>query len=305
MAIAWIRGPAYGRPVADRSHRGLIDLFWGREGKLTPERLADVLLMAVLADGRLTEGEADALSWTLAHRPELAGLAWDDLILRARELVEEAPLFSDLRARLTEELTDPADRRRALTLANRVAGAQGPLAEEEEALLRSLANAFEIGEAEQAELFRAPPPGSPRFTWRRSAYSDPTIPKPKPFFDLLADARDPGEARILLHRLHVIRAIWDTRFRDAKLGMLGHTVATDGHHIRIDAVFRHQARIVWIKALAPGESLYPRERQLWGTLLANKPRNTDLYLVYSGPMSPADIGTIDGHPNVERIELKL
>ena len=286
------------------AERSLIDRLWGRDGRLTPKLLADALLMAVLADGRLTEQEADALSWTLAHRAELAGLEWDWLILRASELVEDAPLFFDLRQRLAEEVTDPRDRRLALTLAHRVAGAHGPLAEEEEALLRSLAQAFEIGEMEQAELLRAAPPGSPKFTWRRSAYSDPTR-KPTTFFDALSAAGDPGEARILIHRLHAIRAAWDTRFRTAKLGMLGHTVAIEGHHLRIDAVLRHQNRIVWFKTLAVGEALYPRERHLLKPLLAQRPPGTDMVLAYSGPLSPADHSTVEALSELERFELKL
>ncbi len=288
--------------MAERS-RGILDLLWGRDGRLTPQLLADVLLMAVLADGRLTEGEVDALSWTMAHRPELAGLEWDWLILRASELAEDAPLFYDLRQRLTAAVTDPKDRRVALTLANRVAGAHGRLAEEEEALLRSLAQAFEIGEAEQAELLRAPPPGSPRFTWRRTTYSDPLGP-PIPFFDALARTTDPGEARVLVHRLHAIRALWDTRFRDAKLTELGYRVEVEGQHLRIDGVLQHQSRTVWLRTLATGEALYPRERKLLPKLLAERPKDTDLYITHSGPLSPADRSTLENR-GINLVELTI
>ena len=289
--------------MADRS-RGILDLLWRREGRLTPELLADVLLMAVLADGRLTEGEVDALSWTMAHRPELAGLEWDWLILRASEVAEDAPLFFDLRQHLAASVTDPKDRRVALTLANRVAGAHGPLAEEEQALLRSLAEAFGIGEAEQTELLRAPPPGSPRFTWRRSSYSDPTAPA-VPFFDALARAADPGEARILIHRLHAIRALWDTRFRDGKLCQFGHRIEVDDHHVRIDGVFLHNGRTAWLRTLATGEALYPRERKLLARLLAQRPKDTDLYVTHTGPLSPADRSTLENRSEINLVELAL
>ena len=288
--------------MADRS-RGILDRLWGRDGRLTPHRLADILLMATLADGQLTEREVDSLSWAMAHRPELAGLDWDWLIQRAGDLAEDAPLFSDVRQRLAGSISDPKDRRLALTLANRVAGTGGPLVEEEEAILRSLAEAFEIGEAEQTELFRPPAPGAPAFTWRRSPYSDPTAPDIA-FFDALARTRDGGEARVLIHRLHALRTLWDTRFKSFTLSALGHRVAVDAAHIRFDGVFETEKQTAWVRTLAVGEALFPKERRLLKALLEAPPRATEILVTYSGPLSPADKVLFEDQARLEVVHLK-
>ena len=276
------------RNQGPKTGRGLLDRLWGRDGRLTPPLLADVLLMAMLADGRLTETKLDALSWSMAHRPELAGLEWDKLLVRASKIAEDAPLFFDLRQRLAASISDPKDRRLALALAARVAGASAPLAEEEQALLRSLAAAFEIGDAEQAELLRRPPPGSPAFTWRRTGYSDPTVP-PAPFFEALAHAREPGDVRVLAHRLHALRILLDTRFRDAVLLELGHPLPVDGEHFRIDGILQNDGQAVWAKTLAAGESLHPRERALLPGIKRKSERaGIALCISHSGPLSPPD-----------------
>ena len=295
-------GLRYGVP--DRNQRGIFELLWGREGRLTPELLGDVLLMAVLADGRLTEREVDALSWAVAHRAELSGLEWEWLVNRAGELQEDAPLFSDLRARLASTVTDPKDRRVALTLANRVAGADGPLANEEEGLLRSLAEAFEIGEAEQLELLRPAPPGAPAFTWRRPQYADPSV-EPISFFDALAQARDAGETRIMIHRLHAIRALWDTRFTGGTLKAIGFAVPAGSHHVRIDGVIEHQTQTIWVRTLATGESLYARERKLLPRVLSARAKDVQVLIAHSGPLSPADQALLAAHDALDVVALKL
>ncbi|MEO1335145.1 MAG: TerB family tellurite resistance protein [Myxococcota bacterium] len=290
--------------MPDASHRSLIDRLWGRNGRLTPSLLADVLLMASLADGRLTEPEIDALSWAVAHRSELAGLEWNWLVERAGELGEDAPLFSDVRENLARMVTDPKDRRLALTLANRVASADHPLVEEEEALLRSLAVAFEISEAEQAELLRPAPPGAAAFTWRRTRFADPKA-APLRFFDALAQARAPGEARVLIHRLHATRALWNGRFKDGRLDSLGHSVAVEDQHFMFDAVFEHQDRTTWVRTLATGESLYPRERKLLPKAAARRPRHGEVIITHSGPLSPADHALFEAHESLAVIRLDL
>ncbi|MEM7674824.1 MAG: TerB family tellurite resistance protein [Myxococcota bacterium] len=290
--------------MSDPSHRSLLDRLWGRDGRLTPALLADVLLMASLADGRLTEPEIDALSWAVAHRPELAGLQWNWLVERAAELGEDAPLFADVRKHLSGEVTDPKDRRLALTLANRVASADHPLVDEEEALLRSLAEAFEISEAEQAELLRPAPPGAAAFTWRRTRFADPKEP-PLRYFDALAQAREPGEARVLIHRLHAARTLWDGRFKGGQLESLGHSVAVDDQHFMFDAVFDHQDRTIWVRTLATGESLYPRERKLLPKAAARRPRAADVLITHSGPLSPADRTLFDAHESLSVMRLAL
>lgn len=286
-AIAPTTHRIHRRWVVDRNSRGLFDRWWGRDGRLTPELLADALLMVTLATGRLTDRQLDTLSWALAHRQELAGLEWDWLLLRAGELADDAPLFSDVRERLVHGITDHNDRRLTLTLAHRVASAADTVTEEEQALLRSLAAAFEVTEAEQAELFRPTPEGAPAFTWRRTALADPTAPV-RPFFEVLADTVDPGEVRLLIHRLHAVRILLDTSYRDGMLKALGYQWRIDDQHLRIDGVFEAQGRTTWARTLAAGESLFPRERALLPRLLADRPPDTDVLITHSGPLSPAD-----------------
>ncbi len=290
--------------MADHNQRGLLGRFWGRDGRLTPELLADVLLMVTLADGRLSEREIDALSFAVAHRPELAGLDWDWLFTRADELAEDAPLFSDLREALPEAVTDATDRRLILTLANRVAGADGEVAEEEEALMRSVASAFGIGETEQAELLRPPPPGAPIFTWRRVQYAFPQSP-PVLFFDALATAREPSEIRLLIHRLHAIRALWNQSYPGGEMIALGHAVPVGSDHFRVDGVFRQAERTKWVRTLAAGESLFPEERTILPALLADRPPNTDVVIAHSGPLSPPDKVFFELTPSLDVIFVKV
>ncbi|WP_374261025.1 TerB family tellurite resistance protein [Zoogloea sp.] len=112
----------------------------------SPEALARLIAMAILADGRLDNREID---W-LKHHDTAALVGVDrDVLVQAlldccRDVITEAEqervfLLEDRRlARLADDITDPAKRKVALSAMLIIAKADGTVSEGEQTLLRFL-----------------------------------------------------------------------------------------------------------------------------------------------------------------------
>lgn len=118
----------------------------------SPEALARLVAMAILADGRLDNREVD---W-IKHNDTAALLGVDrDTLIQVlldccRDVINEAEqervfLLEDHRlARLADDITDPALRRVALSAMLIIAKTDGSVSEGEQSLLRFLMSRWDI-----------------------------------------------------------------------------------------------------------------------------------------------------------------
>jgi uncharacterized tellurite resistance protein B-like protein len=269
--------------------------------------MIDVVLMAALADGDLTDEERDRIGRAIRDVEDLHGLDWDWVLARGDELALEAPLFFDARQTL-DRLTDPARRRSALTIAANVVAADRPLFDEERALLGSVARRFDIEDDEFTRLIepsRLPGPGR---GFERSRFNDPTLTRKVEWVDALQDAENEGQRRLLLYKLAGLRLLTWTAFADdeARVIRVGERLRFGAYVFRVDGVLEVGTRRWLCRFLAPAEALHPGEQPMIRTLADRLPETAAILVAHFGQLSPADASFLQGFDprRVHRVELQ-
>lgn len=284
--------------MAERSGISLLNAFIPLLGESRRERelLCDIILMAVLADGMISQTELDGIAKTLNTYDEFDGLQWDWVMHRAQELREDAPLFFDTREALVQELTDPRLRVLGLTLAAQIVSAERPLEEEERALLDSLGQAFEIPEPEREVLLSRPSELARDIGFFRGPFNDPTQETPKQLFDAIANSADAPELRALMYKLGAIRKVMDNHLEgEASILGLGETMKMGPLHFRVDALIELEKTRYLLRCLADGEALHPEEHKLLRLVVNQRmAENAMMWVVHQGVLSPADESMLEG-----------
>jgi uncharacterized tellurite resistance protein B-like protein len=120
--------------------------------------LFEAMMLAAMADGRVTRVEVEEIYRRVFERPEFHGIHAADLkqaIAHAAERVAQAHDLMHLLPTLAERLPDKASRELAFGLAASVALADRVADPRELGILKALQNAFDLSEAEVARLFEA------------------------------------------------------------------------------------------------------------------------------------------------------
>lgn len=271
--------------------RALKAFFAGFDGqRASRELLLDAILMVALADGPPDRAEVDAIARLAAPKGELEGLDWQRILDRMEALAEDAPLFTDARATLLTKLTAPDARRLALELAAKTAAADQPLTGAEEAILSALAQGFAIPEAE-LEAILAPWRAEPTrdLPWARCPFNDPEAEHAPGLFDTIAATRDPGELRMLVHKVETTRRALTQLLDGGEVSWVGERLMVGGAALRIDACLESQGRRWLLRCLGPGEALHHGEHPLLETLTETLDEATALLVVHADEViSPAD-----------------
>ena len=269
--------------------RGFFQSFLGsfdRTGRQR-EALVELLLMAALADGDATLAEIDRIARAIETQDALRGLDWTWVSQRLEEIREDGPLFFETRQRLGKNLKDPELRRSGLSLAAQFLGT--PLAEEERALLDSVADAFEIPSEERESLFA---PWSETDLFRvgyvRCGFNNPDVPPRTTFIEALANTEHDVEFALLTYKLLAARSAM-TRFSEStELTSLGEPLELAGASLRIDALLEHEGKSFLGRFLARGEALHPREHELMREVIARIEPSAALFIGYADALSPPD-----------------
>ncbi len=277
--------------VAEAGSKGLLQsiLHTLDLGRPQPNIAVDVVLMVTLAKGDLTQAERDALELTFAAQA-YGDATWPEVIARSEELRDDAPFFTDAREVLfgAQYPDDAPDH--ALSVAARVATAGAPLAEEQVALLRALAEGLGVSDAHLSGLaplwgYDAAPDQHLRLY--RPAFSDPGQSQPLNLFNAIARAQG-EELRILMFKLAAPRDLASLLDDSAHITEVGTLVEMGPHQLRIDAIVDTEQQEWWVRCLAKGEALYPLEHKLLANLVGTLATHQRLAFAYEGQLSPAD-----------------
>src|SRR5476649_2786224 len=120
--------------------------------------LFEAMMLAAMADGKVTKVEVEEIYRRVFERPEFHGIHAADLkvaISHAAERVAKAHDLMHLLPTLAERLPDKPSRELAFGLAASVALADRVADPRELGILKALQNAFDLTEAEVARLFEA------------------------------------------------------------------------------------------------------------------------------------------------------
>lgn len=270
--------------------------------------MVDIILMAALADGTLCDATLDRIAGTLQRHARFDGLEWEWVVQRSQELALDAPLFSDARAALVRSLADPASRRLGISLAAKIVSAERPLAEEERAILYSLAEAFDIPEPELDELLKPWAEEERVEGYLRSRYNDPNDPQAPSLFDAMARTDSDSELRLLMYKLCAARRLADSVADEGTLAGVGENIRVGPREYRVDAMIDLETggRYV-VRFLAEGEALYPAERAILSTLQARMNEESLLVIAHQGTISGPDTAFLRGLDQtklrIERIEI--
>ena len=265
----------------------------------------DAILLVALADGTFSLPEQDALERVILETP--LDVTWGRVGARADALERDAPFFSGARDALVAQRWAEPDKRRALRLAALVGTAGSPLEQEQRALLFELAAGLGVPEAELMTLlppwrFGRAPGDAVRLP--RSTFDDPEAPFRGTLFDALASAR--GDAlRLLMFKLAGPRDLASLRFEAAQITAVGRLISTGDHPLRVDAVLEGEGQEWWVRCLARGEAMYPRERVLWPVMVAGMGPDQRLAVVREGPLYPGDQALLAELPPEKVIEQVL
>ncbi|MGF1509964.1 MAG: tellurite resistance TerB family protein [Myxococcota bacterium] len=270
---------------------GIFEAIWG-PGAGDAALLMDVPLMAALADGALTALEYDRLGRLLNDRPELQSLEWDHVIHRGRQLSLEAPLFFDARQQL-QRLTDSARQRLALSFAARVVGSDQPLADEEQAVLASVAEIFEIPDGELAELIEpwlGPSVDRTELGFFRSEWNDPARRSDEGSFEALRSATDPHQRKILLYKWVGLRLLTWTEARGSlpQLARVGEQLPFGDYTFRLDGILEVGSRRWMSRILSPNEALHRTEHVVLRSLAERLPEDASVMVGHFSRLSPED-----------------
>jgi uncharacterized tellurite resistance protein B-like protein len=118
--------------------------------------LFETMMLAAMADGRVTRVEVEQIYRRVFERPEFHGIHASDLksaITHAAERVAKAHDLMHILPTLAERLPDKPSRELAFGLAASVALADHVADPRELGILKALQNAFDLTEADVARLF--------------------------------------------------------------------------------------------------------------------------------------------------------
>jgi hypothetical protein len=256
--------------------------------------MVDVILMAALAEEGLTQTTFDLIGKAMQRHQELAGLSFEWIAARAHELALDAPLFSDTRRTVIEELTDRSLRRLAVSLAAKIVGAGRPLKNEERALLGELGFELEIMGTDLDKLLEPSTPEEARGFYR-AACNDPTDPEAPTLFDAISQAENDDELRPLTYKLYAVRRILDTLPPGSELVSVAESVRMGPHFARLDGtVDLANAGQCFIRCLADGEALHPAEHASLAGIASELKELSFLAIAHQGSISPMDQEFLDG-----------
>jgi hypothetical protein len=120
--------------------------------------LFETMMLAAMADGKVTKVEVEEIYRRVFERPEFHGIHASDLknaIAHAAERVAHSQDLMHLLPTLAERLPDKPSRELAFGLAASVALADRVADPRELGILKALQNAFDLTEGEVAKLFEA------------------------------------------------------------------------------------------------------------------------------------------------------
>ena len=254
--------------------------------------LVDLLLMAGLADGVLDQRDVDRLARAIETRDELQGLSWNDVLGRARQLEDHAPLFASGRARVAASLDDPKARRFALSMTAQYLGS--PLSDGETQLLAAVAQDFDIPEEERQALLAPWAELDPFATgYVRCAFNDPDRVHLGGLFDSIANVETDVELGLLLYKLSATRAAMTVLSDDSEIGALGEVIEVEEGPFRVDAFI--EAERGWIsRFVARGEALHRKEHEILAALLEQLDPAVGLLVGFAERLSPPDQAFLDG-----------
>lgn len=256
-------------------------------GRPERELLADVILMTALADGALSEAERDGLARAMQDEDELAGLEWGAILERAKELEEDAPLFSDARKDVGKRLKDPFRRRQSIALAARIIGADRDLAEEERAILLSLAHGFGIDERETNKILEeAAEASGGRFL--RLRFNDPRVADAATLFEAIGDAKDEAVVSALMFKPRAIRTAMTLLAPGGKLTEVGDRLQIGLHQLRIDGTVELGPRTWHLRCIAANEAMHADERIVLKMLAEQLDEDTQVVVVHETELYAAD-----------------
>ncbi len=256
-------------------------------GRPERELLADVILMTALADGALSESERDGLARAMQDEDELAGLTWEWILERAEELADDAPLFSDAREAVSKHLDDPFRRRQSIALAARVIGSDRDLAEEERAILLSLAHGFGIDERETKRILEeAAEASGGRFV--RLRFNDPRVADAATLYDALGEASEEAVVAALLYKPRAIRTAMTMLAPGGKLTEVGDRLQIGLHQLRIDATVELGPRTWHLRCIAANEAMHADERIVLKMLAGQLDEYTQVVVVHETDLYAAD-----------------
>ena len=268
------------------------------------ELLADVVLMTALADGHLSETERDGLAQAMRESDELAGLSWEKLLARAEVLAVDAPLFFDARRDVQKHLLDPFKRRQSISLAAKIVGADRPLAEEEQAILLSLAESLAIPEREaRALLDEAAEAGQGRFL--RIPFNNPRDGADSTIFDAIAAATDAPTLAALLFKPRAIRCAITLLAEGGTLSAVGERMTLGVHHLRIDGTITQGERKWLLRCIARDEALHADERTVLKMLVEQLQPESKLVIVHEDELTASDEAFLDGLDPARVLRLAL
>jgi hypothetical protein len=286
--------------VPGRAGRGLLESVLSNVDKTLEDRkrLADVVLMVALADSFASDAELERVAESIGSYAELEGVDFDYIYPRIEELQLTAPLFSEERENLVRDLTDARARRLALALAAKLVGETRELAEEERAMLVSLADAFKIPEAERVALF-APWKSTAAFgdekNFVRGTFNAPERTEKRSFFEIMSSENE-ATFKILTHKVTAVRHLITKLFEGAEVLGLGEAIRVGPYTFHADAILEHQQttsqeigyqRYI-TRFLSAGEAMHDTEHSILTTLVQRLDVNAHVLVVHTGDLSAHD-----------------
>lgn len=266
-------------------------LFRGGGDTRQKDALIDLLLMAAMADGVISQGDLDRVARAIETESALSGIDWDRVRERVPAVEEDAPLFSETRARVTASLKSKDLQSLGLELAAQFLGE--PLEDEEKALLRSLAEGFDLDHETTEDLIVPWRKIDPlQAGYRRCRWSDPEGDPGLSLFQAVADATDDEELALLSFKLAATRAAMTALSDAAELVSVGETISLGAEVFRVDALIRVQGQSFVARFLDENEAMYPREHDLMPRVLEHMDSSASIYVGYAGALAPPDEGAL-------------
>jgi hypothetical protein len=258
------------------------------------KRMVDVILMAALADDALSQTTLDLIAKAIQKNQELAGISWEWIVARSRELALDAPLFSDTRQAVIAELEDRSLRRFAISLAAKIVGAGRQLSSGERAILSELDFELKIMGTDLDKLL-IPSEGEDARGFLRSITNDPTDLEAPTLFDAIAKAQNDDELRLLTYKLYAIRRMIDLLPAGAELTSVAEGVRMGHHFARVDAVIDlpNSGRFI-VRCLAEGETMHAAEHECLAGIAGELKELSFLTIVHQGSITPMDQEFLDG-----------
>lgn len=280
-------GPGYPRPVP----RLFESLFRGSGDTRQKDALIDLLLMAAMADGVISQADLDRVARAIETESALSGVDWDRVRERVPAIEDDAPLFSETRARVAAQLKSKELQALGLELAAQFLGE--PLEEEEKALLRSLAEGFQLDHETTEDLIVPWRKVDPlQSGYRRCRFNDPEGSPQLTLFQAVSDATDDEELALLTFKLAAARAAMTALSESAELVSVGESIELGDEVFRVDALIRVAGQSFIARFLDEDEAMYPKEHALMPRVLEHMDSSASIYIGYAGALAPPDEGAL-------------